>query len=508
MAGIGVVALLVGIGAYLWLEPGGSATSRAASRSAKQSSTAARESTDESNVEVAEGGYYGEEDRPAVAAVNSPTQGDPISLKLIPAGSRVVVNLRPAELWKTGTPGEEVLACLGPLGIWMGQMLEQHCLAKPADIEEVLICVIPAMRGDPPDIALVVHTQQEIKRSEMLERFNARLMEDLSRPYYASDDKAYYMADSKTYAIVPRSMAQDMLDAIDQPSVTGEGIQELLSRTDRKRHVTIVCEPLSVRIDAPFLAPANAQPLLAALVDWFGDDIDNVAWSCHLGETFYSELVLRGRELVNPRRIESSIQKHLDEMPHEILSLVERMNPPTAGPRKIIGRFPAMSKVFAMSTAVGLGGRLVSLRTGLPERAAPNLALAGLLTWDESTRTDFSKAPPKRSTEAAMPDLLADRLRKRIDVDFRNDPLHQALDFIAEETGTKFKIEGNDLKMVGITQNMKQQFKMDNTPATAVLDHMLTGLGLVIVVDEQQKLITVTSAKAAADKKLTAFPLK
>jgi hypothetical protein len=270
-----------------------------------------------------------------------------------------------------------------------------------------------------------------------------------------------------------------------------------------------VFEPLSVRIDAPIVAPQKAQGFLNAALDWFGDDIEDVAWSFHLGEKFYSQLLLRNRLMAPPPRLERSIAKQLESTPRDILSLIQHMNPQQVGPRKVIGRVPAMAKTYALQTALATGPRMVSMVTALPERAAPNLALGTLLAWDESTRTDFSKGPvsTQPAKQPALPDTIAARLKLKIDVDFRNEPLHQAIDFIAEETGTTFKIEGNDLKEIGVTQNMKQQFKMDNVPATAVLHHMLDKLGLVIVVDEQKKLITLTSAKAAVSKKLTPFPL-
>ena len=95
-----------------------------------------------------------------------------------------------------------------------------------------------------------------------------------------------------------------------------------------------------------------------------------------------------------------------------------------------------------------------------------------------------------------------------ISVDFRDEFLYSALDFIGEETGTKFKLEGNDLKLAGITQTERQTFKMDNQPGTAVLFSMLDKKGMCIVIDEKAKLVIVTTKVSAKEKGLTTFALE
>ena len=74
---------------------------------------------------------------------------------------------------------------------------------------------------------------------------------------------------------------------------------------------------------------------------------------------------------------------------------------------------PAMAKVVAMSTLTEHGPRHVRLITPLPDRAAPNLALGTLLAWDESTRTDFTRAAPT-TTPSAQPANTALPLAERL----------------------------------------------------------------------------------------------
>ncbi len=67
-------------------------------------------------------------------------------------------------------------------------------------------------------------------------------------------------------------------------AVTSEGIQALLAKTDRKKHFTLLCELEDVRLGTKTLAPENAQNLLEGVVDFFGDDVETIAWSLNLGE--------------------------------------------------------------------------------------------------------------------------------------------------------------------------------------------------------------------------------
>lgn len=500
---IGTVAtVLVAAGVYFSIA--GNGTTKKTAKNAKSQKTTVATTAKSGN-------SSSDTSKLPTATAKSPTKGKPIDLLLVPAGARVVINLRPAELWKTGddSAAEEFRACLGPLGVWTGEMIKTHCFLDPTAIEELLICVLAASPGVAPELAMVVHTKDDVRKSVLLEKFNGELIDE-PRPHYVGPEKAYIIFDPRTFAIAPAKLAQEMVQAADNPSLTADGILELLGKTDRKRHVTVVFEPVSVRISAPFLGPDNAQPLLNGLLDWVGEEVEAAAWSMHLGdEHFYSELLLRN-QVGSPQRLQRTLVKQLDTTPRDILAIVEKMNPQETGKRKLIGRFPAMSKVYALMTHIATGERLVSLTTSLPERAAPNLALGALLAWDQTTRPEYgkgSKPTGPTPTQQKLPDLLVDRLKTKISVDFRNEPLYQAIGFVGEETGINFKIEGNDLKMVGVTQNMKQQFKMDNAPATAVLFEILDKIQLVIVVDEEKKLITVTSAKVAEEKKLAAYPL-
>ena len=184
----------------------------------------------------------------------------------------------------------------------------------------------------------------------------------------------------------------------------------------------------------------------------------------------------------------------------------------------VIGRVPAMVEVFSLATIVNHGPQYVQLITPLPDRAAPNLALGTLLAWDESTRTDFSKAKAKPLTPdgPSVPDMIADRLKMKIDVDFRRTPLNEAFAFIGGEIKTTFEIDGDALKLGGFTKNIAQVFKMDGAKVQDIILMIFKeskGIDpkpektLVIIVDESKKNVVVTTLATANEKGLMPFDL-
>lgn len=444
------------------------------------------------------------------------TDRETIELRAVPHGTAITIHLRPSELWKDGGLPEEVRACLGPVATWSGDIIKAYCLAEPGAIEQLLVSVIPGPRGTPPDYSFVVRLKQDAKRSDLVQKFGGEL-QDKGRPHYLGQERAYMILDPKTYASCPSKLVQEMIENADSVSTCSDGMQSMLQHTDRSRHFTIVFEPKDVRAHGEVLVPANAQPLLKDVVEWLAndDEVETVAWSMHLGETFQSKLLLHNKlGLTTPPRLERTMREKLKTMPQEILASVEKMDPQEIGKRKVIGRFPAMTKVFALQTKLSKGDRLVAMNTSLPERAAPNLALASLLAWNETTLPSYGKkAVVVASTANTGPVIsIAERLKKKISVDFRRRPLVDAFNDIGEDIGVTFKMDGDAIKAVGATQNIPQEYKMDDVPATVVIEKIFAGrdrnLGLILVVNEKTKIATVTNPDFAEKRGEKAFPLK
>ncbi|MCH7990378.1 MAG: DEAD/DEAH box helicase family protein, partial [Planctomycetes bacterium] len=175
--------------------------------------------------------------------------------------------------------------------------------------------------------------------------------------------------------------------------------------------------------------------------------------------------------------------------------------------RIFLSTYPAMMKVYTLATSSDREDRFVRLTTNLPERAAPNLALGALLTWDESTRTDFSRDTPSEPTQPQKTTLsIAQRLKKKIEIDFSQTPLHEAFAYIAEETGVRIEIDGAGLMGSGYTKNMEQNSKIGMVPANRALHDIIKQYeDMVLLVDEQKQVMTVTTKAVAEEKNLIPY---
>lgn len=446
----------------------------------------------------------------------SPTSGEPIRLLYVPAGSRVVIHMHPAALWEPGSQGEEFRACLGPLGIWAEQKIREVCMLEPSQIKELTLCLILGSPGAPPEYAAVVRPVEPIKRSAMIAKFDGQRLDDYSFPVYSGDKNSYMIIDENTYVIGPpgADRAAEMADAREFENSTSPGIEAILKQTDRDRHLTLIFDPDEVRRQQDVLVPEKAHPFLNEFLDWIGDDVETVAWSMQLSrDDFYSEFTFRNTTMVRPPQLAHNLKAKLDQLPHEMLEGVRKMNPGTVGSRKVIGRYPAMLKAFSMANQEKSGERYAQLISNLPERAAPNLALASLLTWDESTRTDFSVKVKPKSSGPKLPEKVVDRLKMKVDIDFRRTPLQEAFSYIGEETKTNVEVDGEALKLVGYTKNMPQTMNLgmvSGLDAIQAIFNVKDQDQLCLVIDETKKVALITSKPYAKSNNLTlfAFPPK
>jgi uncharacterized Zn finger protein (UPF0148 family) len=436
--------------------------------------------------------------------------GEPLTLLLVPAGASLVVNIRPAQLWQPESVGTEVRTCLGTLGAWAEGELRRICRHEPADIDEAMICLHFGPLGSPSKISAVVRLVEPRQREVLLQTLQATQIDEFDIPIYANGDKAYLIKDEKTFAVGPRILADEMIDSLQIASPTASGIEQVLEHSDRAHHLTVVFQPAELRRHAAYVFAQPASVLVDQLLNWLGDDVEAVLWSLQLGEQFHSECLLRNQRAIAATQLQAAIQEKLDTLPATVLAVVGGMHPLAAGRRRVVGRFPAMIKVVSLSTLLDAGQRYVRLTTRLPQRAAPNLALAAMLCGLESLRTQSSDTKPiSTTTRADPPDRVADRLKRSIEIDFRRTPLHEAIAYIAEESGVRFQIDGDALKLAGYTKNMPQTLQLGTVRATQALSSILRQYDeMVLVVDEDEGVVSLTTREVASDQGLKPYALE
>ena len=456
----------------------------------------------------------------------SPTHGEPITLRYVPAGASVVVHLRPAELWRKGSRGEEVVFGLGPFGTWVGQRIEEYAFAPPAEVEEMTFAVLLGARGTPPEVATVTRYTTGRSRSELLKKFGTPTKHEGVDVYLRAETAETPAVPARAFmfgeetddarrplvvASAPPSLASDLAESFKRPGLASDAVTQLLKKTDRDRHLTILFQPADLQVHADALADPSLLPAWGQVLDRFGD-AEAACWSVHLADDeFVSDLLVRTDTAATPGDVLRQLRGRLDAAPEDLLAAVSKMNPVEVGPRKLIGRFPAMAQVFAAATVGGIDDRLAVLRTRGPERAAPNLTAAGLLAWHESMRTDFTKSAAPAGTGAPSdepPKTLAERLKKPIEVDFRKTPLESAFASLGEETKVTFEVDGEALKFAGYTKNMEQNHRLGTVPAEKAVAAILMQYDkMCVVLDEKndKAMVTTFVAAEAAGRKPTTF---
>ncbi|WP_166820548.1 hypothetical protein [Thalassoroseus pseudoceratinae] len=452
-----------------------------------------------------------------------PPKGQPIPLEMAPLGTSAVINLHPADLWGTNPQFQEFRAALGPLGTWLEGQIETLSGFQPTEIAELQFYLAQPGQNLDPILATNVRLVEPRKRSAFLVEYGFKRLEGTdSSDYYTKDGRAYLLRPDPASGDVPSFSVWNMRD-IEEMKMTESGggsarpgLDELLPMTDRNRPVSVVFSRNDLLTFREEILPENIQPAAEVVLEWLdaGVEIDAVAWSMQLTDRqFVSQLQVRsGNSGSSLQTVTRTMEKHLRQLPEELLGMVRKMSPAQRGYRQLIGRFPAMMQMYSLKTLTGKGDRFVQLTTVLDERAAPNLALAALLTWDESTRTDFSKSvgPAPTSKEPQLPTTIAGRLKLPIEAEFTRRPLQEAITDIAEATKLTIVIDGDALKFAGYTKNMPQSFNLGIIPSEQALAKIFSQYDkmCICIKDEQKMTLEVTTFQFAEKNKLKPLELE
>jgi hypothetical protein len=462
------------------------------------------------------------EARPSTRVATANTHRQPVQLLLAPAGARIVIHLRPARLWTPVHCGLGDLAkkqaqtwsscelrlCLPELTQWANDQIQDWCLYPPSQIDEAVFSFTLRTPDEPPDVAVLVRLLHPAGPSEVSNRFGGKAAKHGSLPIYRKGHRALVIRDPETFAVGPAEFAEEMVEARDQPNPTDASIEELLKETDRLRDVTIVFRPDDLERFRSSLVAAPWADAARQLATWLDPEaVEGAFFSVKLDDPFRVRLVARARPVVHPPRLAETLKGRLDHLPTDLLSYVERMQPRVPGSRKLIGRLPAMCKAVALGADADSQGRIVTLESVLPERAAPNLSLATYLLLTEGS-TSVVRAPAAPAVRHEGPKTLAARLQSVIEVDFRRTPLSEAFESIGGDIGVTFELDGGALKLAGYTKNMPQTFQIKGAPAAQSLQKILAAYPkLALVGDEARRTIVVTTSDAAAAQKKTPISL-
>ncbi len=461
---------------------------------------------------------------PRLVAEFKPTKGEPIPLDMLVGANNILIHLHPDRIWGTERSAQELKASLtADVITWLETTIKKVTRRNPDQIEELLIGISIVSKVEPPQISTVFRLKTPEKRSALVLEFNGEEVSAKDKPLVMTKDGfASHVKDDRTIAICPGNLGGDLSDAAEKPlDCVTDGIQQLLKASDRDRSVTVFMDVTDTQTYAEQLFEPSALKAMTELLEWFGPDAETVSWSLNLGSTFHSEVRVRpmgsrstGGKISTPDSLKEEYTRRLPAaIESDLVNATRMMRPTRSGFRQIIGRFPAMMEAFRQATIFQTGPAYLTMTTVLPAKAAPNLALGTVLTWDESTRTNFSASDPTMAVADAgtsLPKTVMGRLKQVFEIEFARKPLQEAFLFIGEESQVTFVIDGDALKMAGYTKNMPQTFKLGKVPGTKGLHTIFTTKDqekMCLVVDDAKMEALITTVQDAEAKGLKVVPV-
>jgi DNA-directed RNA polymerase subunit RPC12/RpoP len=440
----------------------------------------------------------------------SPTTGTAISMDFIPVVPQLLFHFRPAEIWASKQTQQELVATLGNLGTWLHDFILQTTRFEPTEIEELTVAINFGARTNASDLAVVARLVNEQSESHLLlKRIRGTLIPDLDAEVFESNDLAFTIIDSKTLAISSLDLAGDLADARKYAAVPQSEMESLLEQSDHSRHATLITDlhVFDVHKDLVLMKPLHRLAESALL--WIGTDCRLLSWSVHLQPHFHMQTTLIPMAELSTTKLERRMQDQLGSLPERLQTLAGAMHPPTVGHRQLIGRFPVMMQAFVWGTQVSRLKAGATLTTVLPQKAAANLAAGATLTWNQSIRKPSSQPAIAAVADPTEAESVTKCLQRSVLIDFRREPLQEALAYIGREIGVATRIDGDALKLAGLTQNMQQTHNLGDVSAVTALDAILRQYEgvMVIVVDETQRTLLLTTQSAAAAQKLTIFDI-
>lgn len=444
----------------------------------------------------------------------SPTSGEPVPVQYMPFTPHLICHIRPSELWAADGLHQEFIATCGHLGEWLKASIVHVTRFEPQEIEELTFAINFGPRTTPPQVAAVVRLVSEQRPSDLqLNRFKGQVRPDLSATVYESDEFSYMPVNSKTFVVAPVTMSDSLADAKDYGELPMVDLEKLLKHTDRRRQLTLAFDLVNIDTHREYIFGEQMQDFADRFVLWFGKEVKTASFSLHLRQQeFFVETLLTPSAGNSAMTVRRAMQGRMQKLPEQLMTATRMMQPSVVGYRSMIGRFPAMMRAVFLGTSAHVDSGVARLVSYLPPRSAANLAAASLYTWNQSAVTDFNRTPAIAASGQSLPETVSGRLKLPVLVDFRRMPLQEAFAYIADEIKTEIEINGDALKLSGMTQNMPQTYDLGEVPALQAIDAIVSnpdykGL-LVVVVDEASKKITVTTRPVATDAGMTILDTK
>ena len=449
-------------------------------------------------------------DSPALAESNLAAQQQsevvkksvqPLTLHCIPVTPQFLLHLRPAELWAGTSINQEFAISLGELGDWLRNRIETTTRLQVSQIEELTIAINFGSRGSMPDFCMLVRpVVPNADSPDWLTQLVGEPLEGLADDAREYSSFAWMKINARSYAVATGDLVNDLTDSRHYPALPTVTMAKLLPQTDRSDHLTLLGDISALDAHRDFVLPQRTHDLSEVLLSRLRDDVSTLSWSLHLSEHLAMRAQLAGNATTSAPQLERRVSELLEASPMDMLTFVKTLRPPTVGRQKLMGRLPAMMQALHWGTTASITDRVVLLSTLLPPKAAANFSAAAFVSLDDhisGTRPGTEMNSPVTNG----PVSISDQLQRSVLIDFRREPLREAIAYLNTVLDAKIQIDATALEASGFTQNMPQTLNLGKIAVLGAITAMLEQYEgkLILAANEEQTTLTLTTP-AAADK--------
>jgi hypothetical protein len=406
----------------------------------------------------------------------SPTSGAALVPTYLPAGSRLIVAARPADMLGD-EEGRLLVRALGP------------------GVEAALAAVAAACGCAPEDVETLQAGWQAEGTEEFVVGWTARLVEGKTLPDDAWRNRTWgpgepfaktgetihvgtrfsfwapKSAGGRVLVTAPKALLEEIVAASaggDPPVLALSGdLGEIVGVLDDRRHLTVFGSPFSLLNAGRALLAGPLEPLAAGIERLLGDTVQAAALSVHCGTDFYVEL-----DAVAPRggtaaALAASLAERIAGYPAAAKAFCAARDLHPYG-RALVMELPTMVRALAAQVRAGAEGKAAVVNAYLPRHAGHNIALATELALAQAGAGGAAVVAPVAAAPAAAQGALV-KLGRKMTLVFAKDELERSIQMVSDEIGVPMEIRGPDLQLEGITKNQPLSIDERDKPAADIL---------------------------------------
>ena len=400
----------------------------------------------------------------------SPTSGEPIPLDYLPAGTQLLLHMRPNTLL-AHSEADKILSALGPWGKQTLEALTRITGAKLQEITSLTLALFPDLDGK-VQIGLRLELEEPWTEAKLAERIeDGQQVQRKGKPLVEGSNWACFLpTEEKGRLLVacPLEVADEFLDQDGSEALFPRDMEMILQRTDSQRMVTLVFPNKFLQMSGRKFLGEMMEPLLLTTFDLLRDEAATVAMSAHWGESFFLELQSTVQLRTRPFRFAKSLTDEIGQS-HDVLEVELEGRKIHEHGREIIARLPRMLVLLGKYTRSAEVDDIAVLRTYLPLPAGHNLLMATELFVQDFT----SSGESEQIADSSSPRDVSTLLQKVTSLAFPKETLQRALEMLSEDIGVPIQIAGRDLQLEGITKNQSFSLELRNRPAQEILLEVL-----------------------------------